>query len=108
MSGTKELGEAVKFICALASAAVDAAADGKVTLADASRVVPLLYHLPSALDGLDEAIVEAKDLSSEELDEILQIAKDALDFEDEDLEEVCEEAVDCVLKFYALVQRIRG
>lgn len=108
MAGTKELGEAVKFVCAVASAVADAGADGKVTLGDAAHLIPLLYQLPSALEGLDVAVDEAKDLSSEELAELSQLVKDTLDFEDEHVEEVCEEAVDCVLKIYALVQKIRG
>lgn len=105
MSGTKELGEAVKFVCALASAVVDAAADGKLSLADTTRVMPLLYKLPVAIDGFDEAIQEAKDLSREELLEVVAIAKDSLDFDDEDLEEICEDAIDVVLKLYTLVQK---
>lgn len=106
MAGTKELGEAVKFVCALASAVVDSAADGKLNLADATRVMPLLYKLPVAIDGFDEAIEEAKDLSREELLEIVAIAKDSLDFEDDDLEEICEDAIDVVLKLYGLVQKL--
>ena len=108
MSGTKELGEAVKFMCALASAVSDAAADGKATLADAARLAPVLYKLPSALDGLSEAIEEAKDLSAEELDELSKMIKDELDLEDDDLEAVCEEAVDCCLKLYSLALKIKG
>lgn len=108
MAGTKELGEAVKFVCALASGVAEAAADGKVTLGDAAHLVPILYQLPSALDGLDLAVDEAKDLSAEELAELSQVVKDTLDFDNDELEEVCEEAVDCVLKLYALVQKIRG
>lgn len=108
MAGTKELGEAVKFVCALASGIADAVADGKATLGDAAHLVPVLYQLPSALDGLDLAVEEAKDLSADELAELSQVIKDTLDFEDDELEETCEEAVDCVLKLYALVQKIRG
>jgi len=108
MSGTKELGEAVKFMCALASAVSDAAADGKATLADAARLAPVLYKLPSALDGLSEAIEEAKDLSAEELDELSKMIKDELDLEDDNLEAVCEEAVDCCLKLYSLALKIKG
>lgn len=106
--GTKELGEAVKFLCSLASAIADAAADGKATLSDAVKLVPVLYQLPSALDGLDEAVMEAKDLSHEELEEIMAIVRDSLDFENDELEELCEEAVDCVLKLYSLVLKMRG
>jgi gamma-glutamyl phosphate reductase len=108
MSGTKELGEAVKFMCALASAVSDAAADGKATLADAARLAPVLYKLPSALDGLSEAIEEAKDLSAEEMDELSKMIKDELDLEDDNLEAICEEAVDCCLKLYSLVLKIKG
>lgn len=108
MSGTKELGEAVKFVCSLANAISAAAADGKPTLSDAQYLVPVLYQVPSALDGLDLAVDEAKDLSTEELAELSQVVKDTLDFDNDHLEEICEEAVDTVLKLYALVQKIRG
>ena len=106
--GIKELGEAVKFMCALASAAADASADGKLTLADAARLVPILYKLPSALDGLSEAVEEARDLSQEELDELSAMVKEELDFEDDELEAIVEEAVDCCLKLYSLALKIKG
>jgi hypothetical protein len=108
MAGTKELGEAVAFVCALASAISDAAADGKVTVADAVKLMPALYKIPSALDGLDEVVAEAKDLSGEELAELSALVKEQLDLEDDDLEAVCEEAVDCVLKLYSLALKVRG
>lgn len=108
MAGTKELGEAVKCLCSLASAISDAAADGKPTLSDAVKLMPVLYQLPSALDGLDDAVAEAKDLSGDEMAELSQLVKDSLDLEDDELEEVCEEAVDCALKLYSLVLKIRG
>jgi hypothetical protein len=108
MAATKELGEAVKFLCSLASAIADAAADGKATLADGAKLIPVLYQLPSALDGLEGAVEEAKDLSVDELAELSAMVKDTLDLEDDQLEEVCEEAVDCVLKLYALVLKIKA
>lgn len=108
MAGIKELSEAVSFMCSLASAISDAAADGKVTVADAVKLMPVLYKLPSALDGLDEVVNEAKDLSSEELAELSALVKEQLDLEDDELEAVCEEAVDCVLKLYSLALKVRG
>lgn len=106
--GIKELGEAVRFMCSLASAVSDAAADGKATLADAARLVPVLYKLPSALDGLSEAVEEARDLSQEELDELSAMVKEELDLEDDELEAIVEEAVDSCLKLYSLALKIRG
>jgi hypothetical protein len=106
--GTKELSEAVRFICSLASVAVDAAADGRITIGDASRLIPLLATVPTALDGLDEAIEEAKDLSSEELAEVTEAAKEAFDLENDVTEELVEDAVDVVLKLYSIIQKIRG
>lgn len=106
--GVKELSEAVRFVCSLASVAVDAAADGQVTLGDATKLLPLLYTVPTALDGLDEAVSEAKDLSSDELAEIIAAAKEALDFENDATEAVVEEAIDVALKLYSLISKIRG
>lgn len=108
MAGTKELGEAVAFVCSLASAISDAAADGKATASDAIKLMPVLYKLPSALDGLDEVVTEARDLSGEELAELSALVKEQLDLEDDDLEAVCEEAVDCVLKLYSLALKVRS
>lgn len=106
--GIKELSEAVRFICSLASVAVDAAADGKITIGDARHLIPLLTTVPTALDGLDEAIEEAKDLSSEELAEVVAAAKEAFDLENDVTEELVEDAIDVALKLYAIIAKIRG
>jgi hypothetical protein len=106
--GVKELSEAVRFVCSLASVAVDAADDGKLTLGDATKLLPLLYTVPTALDGLDEAIAEAKDLSSDEMAEVISAAKEALDFENDVTEEIVEEAVDVALKLYSIIAKLRA
>ena len=108
MAGTKELGEVVKFVCSLASAAADAAKDGKVSLSDAAHLMPILYSLPSALDGLDHLVLEAQDLSEDELLELSELVKEHLDLPSDDIEEACEEAIDCALKLYSIVQKLRG
>lgn len=107
MAGTKELGEVVKFVCSLASAAAEAAKDGKVTLSDAVHLMPLLYALPSAIDGWDDLIIESTDLDEAELDELSALVKESLDLPNDDIEEACEEAIDCAIKMYSIVQKLR-
>jgi hypothetical protein len=108
MAGIKELSDVVKFVGTLVSSVAEAAADGKGTIGDVAHVVPVLYSLPSAIDGLDEAVVEAKDLSADELSELAVVVKDALDLPDDKVESAVEELVDIALKLYGVVAKLKA
>lgn len=108
MSGVKELSDVVKFVCKLVSGVAAAAADGKPTLGDIPDLLPALYAVPSAVDGLDEAVSEAKDLSADELAELSLVVKDELDLPDDKVEGAVEEIVDCALKLYGVVAKLKA
>lgn len=108
MSGVKELSDVVKFVCTLASSVAEAAADGKVTVGDIAHILPVLYALPSAVDGLDEAVAQAKDLGADQLAELSLVVKDSLDLPDDKIEEAVEEVVDCALKLYGVVAKLKA
>jgi hypothetical protein len=105
--GTKELGEVLKFVCALANGIGEAAKDGEVSLGDATHLIPLLYKLPSAVDGLGELPAEAKDLSGDEIAALAAMVKDELDLPQDKIEMAVEEGIDVALKLYALVVKLR-
>lgn len=106
MSSVKELLECVEFVCALANAVGESAEDGKISLGDAAHLVPLLYKLPSAIEGLSE--VSFADLSLADLEELSAKVKDSLDLPADKVEFAIEEALDISLKLYALVQKLRA
>jgi len=105
---TKELGEVLKFICALANAVGEAAKDGEVSLGDAAHLIPLLYKLPAAADGMSEIPAEAKDLSQDEIDALIKMVKDELDLPQDKIEMAVEESLDVAIKLYALVVKLRA
>lgn len=108
MSGIKELGEVVKFICAVSNAIGEAAKDGEISLGDAAHLVPLLYRLPSAVDGMADIPEEAKDLSQDELDELVKMVKDELDLPNDKVETAVESALEIAVQIYALVAKLKG
>lgn len=108
MSGIKEISEAVKFVCAVANAIGEAAKDGEISLGDAAHLVPLLYKLPTAVDGIAEIANEARDLSQDEIDEIVQMIKDDLDLPQDKVESGIEDALSIAVQIYALVVKLKA
>lgn len=104
----KELKEALKFICALANTIGEVAKDGEISLGDATHLIPLLYKLPSAVDGMAEIPAEVKELSGEDLAELGQMVKDELDLPQDKVEIAVEDGIDIALKLYALAKKLKG
>jgi hypothetical protein len=108
MAGVKEISEVVKFVCSLANAIGEAAKDGEISLSDAAHIVPLLYKLPSAVEGIAEIADEAKDLSQDEVDELVKMIKDELDLPQEKVESGIEDALSIAVQIYALVIKLKA
>jgi len=71
-------------------------------------LVPLLYKLPSAVDGIAEIADEAKDLSQDEIDELVKMIKDDLDLPQEKVESGIEDALSIAVQIYALVIKLKA
>lgn len=108
MAGIKEISEVVKFICAVANTIGEAAKDGEVSVGDAAHLIPLLYKLPSAVDGIAEIANEARDLSQDELDQIAAMVKDELDLPQDKVESAIEDALSIGVQIYALVVKLKA
>jgi hypothetical protein len=106
--GTKELGEVLKFVCALANGIGEAAKDGEISLGDATHLIPLMYKLPAAVDGIAELPAEASDLSGDEIAALVAMIKDELDLPQDKVEMAVEEGLDLALRLYSLVQKLRA
>ena len=106
MSAVKELSEAAEFVAVLANALSEAMADGQMTLGDAAHLMPVLYKLPTALDGLGDVVLA--DISNDDLALIVKKVKDTLDLPNDKIEFAVEESLEIALKLYSLVQKIRG
>lgn len=107
MAKAKELKEALGFICALANSIGKMAEKGKPTLSDMVHLAPLMYKIPSAVDGIDQVPQEMKELSEEDLKELVQMIKDDLELPQEKIEMALEASLDIALKLYALAQKLR-
>jgi hypothetical protein len=108
MKDVKELSEVIEFVAELASALGKAAEDGKATLSDAIYLAPLVYKLPSALDGAGKIPEEAAKLDKEKMEALVQQFKDKLKLPQEKLEIAIEESLDIALRMYALVQKMKA
>jgi hypothetical protein len=104
MEGTKETKDVVRFLCALISTVADAMKDGKVSLSEATSLIPVLMKLPAAIDGIDEIPDEASDFTMEEIEEIKEVIVEDLDLPDDQVEAAVEHLLEMAVKLYALVK----
>lgn len=108
MAHVKELKEAVSFICSLANSIGKMAEKGQPTLADMMHLAPLMYKIPSAVDGIGEIPAELKSMSAAELDGLVQSIKDELDLPQDKVEKAIEDGVDIAVKLYLLAEKLRA
>ena len=104
----KELKEALVFMCALANSIGEVAEDGKLNISDATHLVPMLYKLPSAVDGMADIPSEVAEMDSEDIEELAQLVKDELDLPQDKVEMAIEDGIDLCLRLYALAQKLRA
>lgn len=104
----KELNEAVEFIVELANAIGKASEDKKATVSDAVHLMPLLYKIPSALDGLEMVPDEAKKMDAEKMAAMSAMIKEKLDLPQEKLELAIEGSLDILVRVYALAQSLKA
>jgi hypothetical protein len=108
MAKAKELKDVLSFVCALANTIGEISEDGKVSKSEALALLPLLYKVPSALDGIGEIPEEVSDLSQEDIAELAQMVKDELDIPQDKIEDAIEDGIDLCLRLYALAQKLRA
>ena len=108
MAKAKELKELLSFMCSLANAIGEASDDGKISRGEVIGMLPLLYNVPSAFDGITEIPSEVADLSQEDIEELAQMVKDELDLPQDKIESAIEDGIDLCLKLYALAQKLRA
>jgi hypothetical protein len=106
MSQLREISEAAEFVCALANAIAEAASDGKISLGDAASLLPVLYKLPSAIDGLDGVVMA--DLSLDDYEAIAAVIKEKLELPNDKVEMAVEDSIEIALHIYALVSKLRA
>lgn len=107
MAKMKELKEAVGFVCSLANSIGKMSENGTPTLRDAMHLVPLLYKLPTAIDGASEIPAEVGAMSEEDLAALVQSVKDDLDLPQDKVEAAIEDGLDVAIKLYALAKKLR-
>lgn len=109
MAGIKESLEVLELIGAAGSAAGRVYAKPDAGVGDiVGELVGLLPYLPAAIDGIGEIPTEAKDYSSEEIDEMTQFLVNKFDIPQDSAEEAIEDHLQAasaiaklVLKYYA-------
>jgi len=108
MKGVKELKEFIVFLASLGTAADKAQADGKLDVADLGLFMPALMKAPEALMGLDEAKLEAKDLSQEEMQELSAAISQELDLRDDVVEGLIEKSLSVAPLVYGIFKEIQA
>lgn len=105
----KEVKELVSFGLSIGMAIDSSLADdGKITFADAGKLLAPLIKAPAAFTGADKALVELKALDDEGKKELNEFVKAEFKIQDEKLEEVIEECVSVgvsIAKVVALVAK---
>lgn len=106
--GTKELGEILKFICALANTLGEASKDDELSASDAAKLIPLMYKIPGAIEGISEIPSEVADISEDEIEKLVSMIKDELDLPQDKIEHAIEDSIEICVKLYALVQKFKA
>jgi hypothetical protein len=108
MAKTKELKDVLSFLCALANTIAEVSEDGKLSKTEALSLLPLLYKVPSAIEGIGEIPDEIADFSQEDIEELAQFVKDELNLPQDKIEIAIEDGIDLCLRLYALAQKLRA
>lgn len=104
----KELTEAVEFVVSLANGLGKAAEDGEVGAGDFAYLLPLLYKLPSAVDGVGKIPAELKEIDAEKMSVLTEMVKEKLDVPQDKIELAVEGGLDIAVRLYALVQKLKA
>lgn len=99
MAGIQQTKEMVAFAMALLQAGIDAAKDGKVGVSDMVALFAALKEAPVALSGVDEIPAEMKDLTEQELHELVDFVKLKFDLPNDQIEAKIELAFDVAMAF---------
>lgn len=104
--GIKELKELIIFFAVLGSAVDKSTKDG-FSVEDIGAFLPAFMAAPDAFSGFKDIPAEAKDLSSDELDELTKCLAEKLDLENDKLEGIIEESLGMVVKIVALASKFK-
>lgn len=80
-------------------------ADGKISFVDLPNFIGVMASSSAAFGGIESVFAELKDLSDEEKEEIMVLARAEFDLPDDQLELLIEDSFDAALDLYRLGQR---
>jgi hypothetical protein len=83
--GIKEVSELLRFVFRLGVQSADALSDGKVTLADATKLWAVIPTIGAAFNGIASVPKELGNLTDEELDQLLDVAYEEIGDLDNDV-----------------------
>ena len=106
--GVEELTDVVKFAIDLANGLIYAYADGKLTIADLSHLLSPMMSLPAALTGVGNVGAEIKDLTEEEVGELLEMIKEDLQVTDEKAKAIIAVSIKLIMAIYELVNTVKA
>lgn len=78
MSGVKETKELISMISVLADCLKEAKKDGKINLFDIPKLAPMIPAIRDGLNGAEAIKLEVKDLSVDEISELLSLSVSAV------------------------------
>lgn len=106
-SGIKETKEIVTFITNLVKAIELSLKDGKISATDSVNFMPVLMSSMSAVSGITDVPIELKDLTAEEVDELVSFVKTELTLSSEKTEKILETAIDIGIALIRLFNTVR-
>jgi len=106
--GIKETSEALRFGLRLTNGIIKSLADGKVSYFDAIFFKDALLIFPDALEDITLIPKELGDLSEDESNELIRIAKEEFLIDSDKIERVIEVALSVALNLMRLVSDLRG
>ncbi len=106
--GIQETKDLLKFVVSLGMAVDKIKADGKVDITDIQFLMSPLTQASKAFEGVKHVKAQLKDLSSEEVKELVEFAENQLDLSNDKLEHTIETALKLGLDIFNYVELFKS
>ena len=110
MAGIQETKDVLAFVFALSEASVTGMETGEIGWSEAKKFIDPLKRIGSAIENIEDVLIELQDLDDAEFEELIQFVKDEFGVQDltEDLEVIVEEAINAGVEIMKIIRMFKN
>ena len=110
MAGIQETKDVLAFVFALSEVSVTAMETGDIGWSAAKNFIDPLKRLGSAIENVEDVLIELQDLDDTEFEELIQFTRDEFGVENltDDLEVVVEEAINAGVEIMKIIRMFKN